>query len=257
MIAANRRHRPGAGVARIEDATAEELESCPFCAGREDRTPPETLRIGDPWQVRVVPNLYPAFERQEVVIHSPRHVRSFAELSDDECALVAEAWQRRANDRRGRYIHAFVNEGGSAGASLVHSHSQLAWLPSVPAEARDADSSNFDDDLVFLERSGMQAAVARAGRAPYESVIRPLTASTWAYGDGRVADALQLLAEAIRRIRRIEGAIAWNAWLHAAPHWHIHVLPRLSVFAGLELGAGIYVNTLAPEDAAATLRAAL
>ena len=57
--------------------------TCPFCAGHEDRTPPETLRLGDGptgWQVRVVPNLYPALERQEVVIHGPTHVHSFGEL---------------------------------------------------------------------------------------------------------------------------------------------------------------------------------
>ena len=65
--------RPGAWLPEVEAATADELERCPFCGGREDRTPPETLRLGDPWRVRVVPNLYPAFERQEVVIHSPEH----------------------------------------------------------------------------------------------------------------------------------------------------------------------------------------
>jgi galactose-1-phosphate uridylyltransferase len=31
-------------------------------------------------------------------------------------------------------------------------------------------------------------------------------------------------------------------------------VPRLSVLAGVELGAGIYVNTVAPEDAAAALQ---
>nr|MDQ3821809.1 hypothetical protein [Actinomycetota bacterium] len=73
----------------------DERESCPFCGGREDRTPPETLTIGDPWRVRVVPNLYPAFRRQEVVVHAPEHVRSVAELDDAQLSLVAEAWQRR------------------------------------------------------------------------------------------------------------------------------------------------------------------
>ncbi|MGH2920587.1 MAG: hypothetical protein ACRDKU_00750 [Gaiellaceae bacterium] len=34
---------------------------------------------------------------------------------------------------------------------------------------------------------------------------------------------------------------------------HVEVVPRLTVFAGLELGAGLYVNTLPPEDAAAAL----
>ncbi|HEX7524747.1 MAG TPA: hypothetical protein VF327_00500, partial [Gaiellaceae bacterium] len=49
--------RPGAASPATDDASA-----CPFCAGHEDLTPPETLRLGDGptgWQVRVVPNLYP------------------------------------------------------------------------------------------------------------------------------------------------------------------------------------------------------
>ena len=120
--------------------------------------------------MRVAPNLYPALEHQEVVVHSPRHVRTFAELDDDEIAAVAEAWQARgeaARDAGFDYQHALVNEGRAAGSSLPHSHSQLAWL--------------------------------------HED--------------------------------------------------HLEVVPRLSVLAGLELGAGIYVNTVAPEDAAETLRA--
>ena len=50
---------------------------------------------GPGWRVRVVPNLYPAFERQEVVVHTPRHARSLAELGDGELADVAEAWRAR------------------------------------------------------------------------------------------------------------------------------------------------------------------
>jgi UDPglucose--hexose-1-phosphate uridylyltransferase len=44
--------------------------------------------------------------------------------------------------------------------------------------------------------------------------------------------------------------------VHPRRHWHIEVLPRLSTLAGLELGAGYYVNTLAPESAAGMLRGA-
>src|SRR5262249_11813074 len=100
VIAPRRAHRPGAGYALIEPPTQKELDECPFCRGREDRTPPETLRLPDGaenWIVRVVPNLYPAIERQEVVIHSPEHKRSFAELTDEEIDLVEQAWLRRAS----------------------------------------------------------------------------------------------------------------------------------------------------------------
>src|SRR5581483_8150799 len=125
-VAPGRASRPG-GATPIGD----ELATCPFDAGREDRTPPETLRLGDGptgWAVRVVPNLYPALERQEVVVHGHEHRRSLAELGDGVLDLVAEAWQRRARDAGG-IVFAIVNEGHEAGASLPHSHSQLAWLP--------------------------------------------------------------------------------------------------------------------------------
>src|SRR4029077_17336291 len=113
-IASARAKRPGAARSELEPPPPEELEQCPFCAGREDRTPPETLRLGDPWRVRVVPNLYPAFERQEVVVHTPEHLHSLDELGDDQVKLVAEAWRLRAAAARREgfaYVQALVNEG--------------------------------------------------------------------------------------------------------------------------------------------------
>src|SRR5207237_2423024 len=74
VVAPGRSKRPGAFRRPSLEVTPEELESCPFCAGREERTPPETLRLpggAHDWQVRAVPHLYPAFAGQEVVIHTP------------------------------------------------------------------------------------------------------------------------------------------------------------------------------------------
>src|SRR5438876_1239022 len=111
--------------------------------GREDRTPPEIFAVAPPgrkanspgWQVRVVPNLYPAFEHQEVVVHTPRHVRSLAELTDEELPPVASAWHERLTAARTagfEQVQLLVNEGREAGASLPHSHSQLVWLRAAP-----------------------------------------------------------------------------------------------------------------------------
>jgi UDPglucose--hexose-1-phosphate uridylyltransferase len=249
-VAPNRRRRPGAAAGLIEEPTEAELGECPFCTGREDRTPPESFRVGDAaaWTVRVVPNLYPAFERQEVVVHSPRHVRTFAELTDDEVAAVAEAWQARRDAARAEgfdYVHALINEGAAAGSSLPHSHSQLVWLRERPPEvARESgEASELLRELVVAERDGMRAVVHRAGRLPYETLIggEPFV----------LGSALLLLRELVARLRKIEGPLPWNAWLHEG---HIELVPRLSVLAGVELGAGIYVNTVAPEDAAEALR---
>ena len=196
----------------------------------------------------MVPNLYPAFERQEVVVHSPRHTRTFAELSDDEVVALAEAWQARRDVARVEgfdYVHASINEGVAAGSSLPHSHSQLVWLHERPPEvARESGgAAELLRELVVAERGAMRAAVHRAGRLPYETLIggEPF----------ELGNALLLLCDVVGRLRALEGALPWNAWLHEG---HIELVPRLSVLAGVELGAGIYVNTVAPEVAAAALQ---
>lgn len=233
--------------------------------------PPETLRLGhDPWHVRVVPNLYPAFDRHELVIHCPKHARTFAELSGSQTALVAEAWRRREDAARAEgyaYLHAFVNEGRAAGASLAHSHSQLVWLretpPAVSAETSETcricellAAERSDPSRLVAEREGLVASCPAAGRAPYEMLITPVSHDGDAFGPA-LDVALDLLAGLVRALRTLEGPVPWNAWLHAGEHWHLELVPRLSTFAGTELGAGIFVLTVAPEDAAAALRRAL
>jgi UDPglucose--hexose-1-phosphate uridylyltransferase len=256
-IAPARGRRPGAARGTLAPPTAEELEECPFCAGREERTPPETLRLPEErdWTIRVVPNLYRALERHEVVVHSPRHVRSFAELREEEIDLVAEAWRLRREAVPDGYVHAFVNEGRDAGASLAHSHSQLVWFHDPPPAVAE-EQGELDPGELVLERDGLLLGCPPASRLPYELVIAPTGGAADGLRSELLAPALHLLAEGIRRLQRLEGPVPWNAWLHNGRRWHLEVVPRLAVLAGLELGAGIYVNSLPPEQAAAALREA-
>lgn len=280
-VSAARARRPGAARGIVEPPTEAELESCPFCEGREGRTPPETLAVSarerEPdtpgWQVRVVPNLYPAFDRQEVVVSAPRHARTLAELDGAELACVAAAWQARAETARREgfgYLHALLNEGRDAGASLAHSHTQLVWLRDVPATVA-AERTRFGDcgvcellaraEHVLDERDGMAALVHPAGRLPYEVLIAPRGHEADGFGSERLPAALALLAQTIRRLHAVEGPAPLNAWLHTMPlaggdgHWHVELVPRLTILAGVELGIGTFVNALPPEDAAAALRA--
>jgi UDPglucose--hexose-1-phosphate uridylyltransferase len=215
-------------------------------------TPPQTLVLpeeGD-WKVRVVPNLYPALERQEVVVQSRRHIRSIGEAEDEELELVAEAWRRRAADEPG-YVFPLLNEGREAGASLPHSHSQLIWLPEAPPERARPRA-----ELVF-ERDSLTVGCPWASRVPYETVIGPAEPDDDALASPHLAPALKLLAELVRRLQKLEGQVPLNVWIERGPNdWSVVLFPRLNVLAGLELGAGIYVNTLAPEEAAVRLRMA-
>ena len=161
IISTERARRPGDFLR--QPVVAKGQRSCPFCAGNEDKTPPEVLayrQSGGPntsgWTVRVVPNKFPALrvegelDRQgdgmydrmngvgahEVIIEAPQHEISLAELSEKQVGEVLWAFRDRVldlkQDIRLRYILLFKNHGEVAGASMEHSHSQLIALPVVP-----------------------------------------------------------------------------------------------------------------------------
>jgi UDPglucose--hexose-1-phosphate uridylyltransferase len=257
VIAPDHANRPGAAATRREPATEAELAECPFDAGREDRTPPETLRLplNGRWRVRVVPNLFPAFERQEVVVHAPEHVRSLGELEPGQLDLVAEAWRRRREAEPGGYLLPCINEGRSAGASLPHSHSQLIWLPEAPPAVRSEHELDCVLEGTPVVDGPVVAVSPTAARAPYELRIAPAEREPAAFASELLGPALRLLRDLVRRLHVLEGPVPFNAWLHTGTWWHLHVVPRLTVDAGLELGAWISVNPLPPEEAAARLRA--
>jgi len=136
------------------------VETCPFCPGNESKTPPEVMRTGDPWAVRVIPNKFAALSSEvqptrglqhlrrriqgfgfhEVIIDSPDHARCMALLSDEHVAKVLGAYKQRYNelsaDHRVHHITIFKNHGLDAGASLQHPHSQLIATPVIPSQVR-------------------------------------------------------------------------------------------------------------------------
>ena len=196
-------------------------------------------------------------------------MRSLAELDEDELPQIAEAWAERDEAARAAgfpYVQVLLNEGREAGASLPHSHSQLVWLREPPPAAV-VEYPNLErpgcalcrvlakeESLLVAERDGARLLAAPAGRVPYELVL----GATEHRPDADVelfATALSLLRDAILRLRAVEGPVPLNVWTHEGAHWHMEIVPRLTVLAGLELGAGIYVNSLPPEQAAQALRA--
>jgi UDPglucose--hexose-1-phosphate uridylyltransferase len=165
-IVAERAERPYDFAPRTLQVEGDPARACPFCAGEEESTPPalETLRRDGFWQVRVVPNLYPAFDGDdsmavhnlgpvhvqadasgihEVIVLSPDHTASWKDLDDDAAAMVMQALRNRmadhARQRNIRYTQAIVNQGREAGASISHPHGQLLGMPFVPGEIVDEE----------------------------------------------------------------------------------------------------------------------
>lgn len=163
IVATERRFRPHEFVQPHPEAPGD-VGACPFEYGNEATTPPAILTLPAPdppgaapqWQVRVVPNKFPAlrvegelsregvglFDRvngvgaHEVIIETPHHDRPWADMSPEEIALVLQAWRERLldlqRDLRIRYVFLFKNHGREAGASLYHPHSQLIATPIIP-----------------------------------------------------------------------------------------------------------------------------
>ncbi len=137
---------------------------CPFCEGNETKTPPEITAIrhngsgpNQPgWQVRVVPNKFPALRIEgnldrkgigvhdrmngvgahEVIIESPKHEMNLADAPVEHIRQVIWMYRERLvdllRDQRFKYILIFRNYGAPAGASLSHPHTQIIATPVTP-----------------------------------------------------------------------------------------------------------------------------
>jgi UDPglucose--hexose-1-phosphate uridylyltransferase len=280
VIAPGRRTRPGAlgRVTRVDAAA-----TCPFCDGHEGLTPPETLALDRPpgappdspgWSVRVVPNKYPAIPGQEVSVHGGAHRLSVADVDPHVFERTMDAWAlRKAHhlEAGAAWVLACINEGAGAGASLEHSHSQLIpFAEPPPTIALEAGATGRDGCALcqalagdgagtVTERDGLVTFCPGWSRVPYELWIAPREHAESVADGGALAAALR---DAVIRLRSLLGEeLAWNAVLHDAPagsgfHWHLELLPRLTVPASLELGTGVWLNVVDPDVAAGELRGA-
>ena len=225
----------------------------------------------------------PARGAHEVIINAPQPVTSLVELPVDQVTCAMGVWRARMRlHSDSACVHVIVNERREAGASLPHTHAQLYALDFVPAAiARERErfgayatqtmGGNLLGDLVQQEVRQRERVVAiddeavlispYGARVPYQLMIAPRTPRARYEDDGPLGSAL--LHDALGRLtRRLGASPPLNLWVRTAPRgaeqfcWRIDILPRLTHLAGLELGAGVNLNIVAPERAAAELREA-
>jgi len=275
-------------------------DRCPFCPGREAQTPPEVDAVrregaadNPGWQVRVVPNRYPAFPREpgveggaygvhEVIIETPDHERSLADLSVPELVVVMDVWRRRLRvareDPRIQFASIFKNHGARAGASLEHAHSQLMAVPFVPRRVADEVAAWHDgsaaerlsrdiEDVSFrVCRSNRVASFCPSfARFSWESWILPNDpeARFEDTSDETLQETATHLCSLLRAMNQALEQPHYHLLVSTAPlqagrsdayRWRIELFPRLAQVAGFEWATGVFVNQAPPESAAARLR---
>lgn len=319
VIATERAKRPSDFKRPAEQRKG--ADSCPFCYGHEAMTPPEIMayrpsggRDQPGWQVRVVPNKFPAlaieehpagvnlgndfyqlqagYGAHEVIVESPEHDSELSSHPVEQTKSIIRALRDRFSDLRGdkalRYIQIFKNHGAIAGASLEHPHFQLIATPVIPS----AIAKELEGSLAHYERTGeciycnliqreyldgerlvdsnseFVAFCPYSSRSPFETWILPREhhSDFDALSENQVDALARLLKEVFGRILGSLDNPPFNLVLHTAPvdleaaeyyHWHLEVIPRLTIFAGFELGTGIYINPTPPETAAQFLKVSL
>ncbi len=223
----------------------------------------------------------PAHGAHEVIVNAPDTVSSLSDLAPDRVVEAMEVWRERMRAHRGAAcVHLIVNERKEAGASLPHTHAQLYALDFVPAAiARERErfgayatrtmGGNLLADLVQEEVRRRERIVAiddetvlmapYGARVPFQLLIAPRTPRERFEDDGPTG--ARMVHEALRRLaRRLGASPPLNMWVRTAPRgsdhfcWRIDILPRLVPMAGLELGTGVHLNIVSPEQAASELR---
>ena len=266
--------RPGGGGPDTPGWTVRVVPNL-YPALSEDSRPPEP---------EANPDLFwrgAAHGAHEVIVNAPDSVTSLSDLRPEQVIQAMDVWRERMRTHaEAAYVHLIVNERREAGASLPHTHAQLYALNFVPAAiARERDrfgayttrtmGGNLLGDLVQEEVRRRERIVAiddetvlmapYGARVPFQLLIAPRTPRLRFEDDGPTG--ARMIHEALCRLaRRLGASPPLNLWVRTAPRgaehfsWRIDIQPRLTHLAGLELGAGVHLNIVSPEQTAVELR---
>jgi len=225
----------------------------------------------------------------EVIIASPDHNTPPALMPIEQLTLVLRVLRDRFNDlmrdTRFQTIVIFKNYGPTAGTSLAHPHCQLIATPVTPRTVRQKlaiSQQYFDqtgdclyctllaDELadgkrVLAQNSHFVAILPYASHVPFEIWILPRhRQSSFRWIDPSLLHPLaEILKTVLLKLHVGLGNPDFNLTINTAPRgdedsesfmWFIEILPRLATPAGFELGSGMSINTMLPEEATNFLR---
>lgn len=218
------------------------------------------------------------------------HYKNYRQLSDNDAVGVLTAFAKRYKELTAddcmQYVSMFQNFGPNAGASIYHPHYQILALPVIPNSIGrslshskehwkttgrcihcDIIKQELKEKLrIIYQKDGIVAFVPFAAKEPYQVNIFPRVHRPYFEDSSK-----QLLKEMALVLKKILSSISkklgdpdYNFYIHTAPvlhkkqykhyHWHMEIIPKSNISAGFELGTGVEINPVFPEDAARLLR---
>ncbi|MFZ2193681.1 MAG: DUF4921 family protein [Candidatus Moraniibacteriota bacterium] len=313
VVSRIRSRRPDEFIKKEEDLIIDDLDGCLFCdpenSGQEKDVLIYNTADGD-WSLRVFPNKFPAFSRpsggrithkeegpyfwmdsvgyHEVVV-TKDHYNHIGKMEPLAVAEIIDAYQSRyidlMNKKSVNYIDIFHNHGKTAGAHIIHPHSQLVAIPVispyVKSELDGAEEyhkqnkhcvycSMIEWELeqkkrIVFENDDFLLFCPFAARENFEMWLLPKKHKPYfeRISEQEKISAGEALHEAVKRLSEKLNNPDFNFYIHTSPcdgkdyphfHWHIEILPKIIIWAGFEISTGVEIITISPEDAAEYLR---
>lgn len=216
----------------------------------------------------------PGFGDHEVIVEAPEHGKLFQELDAKQLMLVFLSYKNRLRELGGckgvKCVFLFKNHGKAGGASIEHEHAQIVALPFVPPviqkeiEFSEAfwkknkkcffcNIKKFEKAVVF-ENSHFVAVRPSFARFPYEFwlVSKRCCANMLEFSPGEAKLFMKSLAECVKKAFNVSHD--YNILFHNSPpgaglHFHCEIIPRTNVWAGLEFGTGVIVDSRSEKEA--------
>lgn len=210
-------------------------------------------------------------------------------FNSEEMAELIRAYQERFSTHCAKdhvkYVCIIYNHGEKAGASITHPHSQLFAFPLVTNDVNDeilgsldyhnknqrcvycdmAKQESIQKQRVVMESDNFISFMPYASRFPFEIWIMPKNHDPYfeTIGNDERFEFGDHLREMLNKLYVAFDDPPYNFYIHSSPcdskehphyHWHLELIPRFTKIAGFELGTGMIINTISPEDAADYLR---
>ena len=247
-----------------------------------------TLTIGREgnWRIKIIPNDFPAvtldnknaYGVQEVVIETPDPNLELEDLSEKHIAELLEAYAKRTEEiqkqKNIQYIIIFKNDGGKAGASIQHAHSQIFATDFIPPHLMDKSQKQLNYklthgtcvycDIINKEMNCERAVWEDKNIACFTPYASMHNYECWIIPKQHKDNITQLDKQERKSFARIlkhvllridELGLSYNYYFHQVvfdenQHLYMKITPRGQFWAGVEIGSGVIINTIAPEDAA-------
>ena len=211
-------------------------------------------------------------------METPQHGVHLEYLPTAQIAQLLEVYAARtkaiSENKKIEYILIFKNAGGPAGASIQHAHSQIFATQFLPPhlmdKAQKIQTYKLQTgrcvycDVIKKERrsprlvwedKNVLAFTPYASLHNYEIWIMPKRHldNITILNDQERASWAKILKQILKKITKLQ--LPYNYYFHQVindqdQHLYMKITPRGSVWAGVEIGSGLIINPITPEEAA-------